>query len=61
MPENYRYRFMIDRTMSTNKKKEEIYRLEYIVSEIYIFSIRFHKIGFVCKYQLREPLFRTGT
>jgi hypothetical protein len=33
-------------------KKEEIHKLKYIVFEIYILSIRFHKIFFVCEYQL---------
>jgi hypothetical protein len=51
MPENYR--FMMDYEYQT--KKEEIYNLKYIVSEIYILSNRFHKIFFVCEYQFWSP------
>jgi hypothetical protein len=35
-------------------KKEEIHKLKYIVFEIYILSIIFHKIFFACEYQLRK-------
>jgi hypothetical protein len=48
MPENYK--LMMD--YEYQGKKEEIHELQYIVSEIYILSIRFHKIFFVCEYQL---------
>jgi hypothetical protein len=44
--------FMMDYEYQT--KNEEIYRLEYIVSEIYIISIRFHKISFVCEYLSKQ-------
>jgi hypothetical protein len=38
-------------------KKKTIYKQKYIVVEIYILSIRFHKIFFfVCEYQLRYSL-----
>jgi hypothetical protein len=33
-------------------KNEEIHKLNYIVYEIYVLSIRFQKIVFVCEYQL---------
>jgi hypothetical protein len=48
MPESYR--LMKDYEYQT--KKEEAYKLKYIVSVIYILSIGFHKIIFVCEYQL---------
>jgi hypothetical protein len=38
-------------------KKEEIYTLKYIVSEISTISIRFHKIVFLCEYQLMRLAF----
>jgi hypothetical protein len=37
-------------------KKEEIHKLKYIVFDTYILSIRFHKILFVCEYQLCEQI-----
>jgi hypothetical protein len=48
MPENYR--FMMD--YENQGKKKEMYQLKYIDFEIYILSIRFYKIFFVCEYQL---------
>jgi hypothetical protein len=55
-PQNYR--FMMD--YEYQEKKKEFYQLKYKVFTIYILSIRFHKIFFVCQYQLwyRRKQFR---
>jgi hypothetical protein len=45
------YKLMMD--YEYQGKKEEIHKLKYIVGEIYILSIIFHKKKFVCEYQLR--------
>jgi hypothetical protein len=41
-------------------KGGNLYKLKYIVSEIYILSIRFHKIFFVCEYKLRGLFLKTN-